>query len=310
MNTTQLECFVSLAKTLNYVKTADQLGLTQPAVSKQIQALEQELGARLFDRSTRSVTLSQVGQQFFPEASTMLTTYYHSKEWISNFSLSQKHSLRIGYSDPHTIRFISYILQQLLTDYPNLTPNLTYDQTDANLSRLVLGQLDLVMGMRDARFSDDTIVFRKLHEDSFVCIVSKNHPLLQELTPNQDGTYSVTSDQLWNHRQIITIPPYLLKNYFSRGHHIVPVNDNQDNCICINTNEAYGLVLSGLGYAFIPEHLIMEHPELVFLKWTESPHSGFGIYYRKEANDNKSSALTHFLKLSKEYYQHSDNDIL
>ncbi len=81
MNTTQLECFVSLANTLNYVKTADQLGLTQPAVSKQIKSLENELGTRLFDRTTRFVSLTQVGQQFLPEASNILNTYYHSKEW-------------------------------------------------------------------------------------------------------------------------------------------------------------------------------------------------------------------------------------
>ena len=43
MTTSQLECFISLAGTLNYMKTAEQLGLTQPAVSKQIQSLEKPL---------------------------------------------------------------------------------------------------------------------------------------------------------------------------------------------------------------------------------------------------------------------------
>ena len=47
MNTAQLECFVSLAGTLNFVRTAEEIGLTQPAVSKQIKALEDELGVRL-----------------------------------------------------------------------------------------------------------------------------------------------------------------------------------------------------------------------------------------------------------------------
>ena len=48
MNTSQLECFISLAGTLNYMKTSEQLGLTQPAVTKQIQSLETELGCKLF----------------------------------------------------------------------------------------------------------------------------------------------------------------------------------------------------------------------------------------------------------------------
>ena len=189
MNTTQLECFVSLANTLNYVKTADQLGLTQPAVSKQIKSLEGELGSRLFDRTTRSVALSQVGSQFLPEATNMLNSYYHSKEWISNFNTAKKHMLRIGYSDPHCINFISIILKNLLKDTSNIPPELTYDQTDANLRRLSLGQLDIVLGMRDARFSDDNIIFHRLHEDSFICVVPKGHPLLKELSYDKDGKY-------------------------------------------------------------------------------------------------------------------------
>ena len=49
MNTQQLECFTTLAKTLNYAKTAEQLSMSQPAVSRQIQSLETELGAQLFN---------------------------------------------------------------------------------------------------------------------------------------------------------------------------------------------------------------------------------------------------------------------
>ena len=66
MNTQQLECFTTLAKTLNYAKTAEQLSMSQPAVSRQIQSLETELGAQLFNRTTRSVSLTQVGFQFLP----------------------------------------------------------------------------------------------------------------------------------------------------------------------------------------------------------------------------------------------------
>ena len=294
MNTTQLECFVSLANTLNYVKTADQLGLTQPAVSKQIKSLENELGTRLFDRTTRFVSLTQVGQQFLPEASNILNTYYHSKEWISNFNVSSKHSLRIGYSDPHSMNMLSKILKKLLPDFPNLIIEMTSDQTDANLRRLINGQVDIVMGMRDARFSDDNVIFKKLHEDYFVCVVSKEHPLIKEL----NDVEMISTEQLWNYRQVISIPPYLMKNYFSRAHRILPVNDDLDNSICTNINEAYALVLSGFGYSFVPEHLVMEHPELVFLKWKESPHSAFGLYYRKDAVGEKTSALRKFIDIS------------
>lgn len=303
MNTTQLECFLSLAKTLNYVKTAEQLNLTQPAVSKQIKSLETELGVRLFDRTTRSVTLTQVGQQFLSDASNMISTYYRSKEWISNMNHHSRVSLKIGYSDPHCINIISKILEELLSHFSNLTPNLVYDQTDANLSQLSLGQIDMVMGMKDAHFSDDNIIFQPLHKDSFICVVRKDHPIIKKLSKDKDEMFEVDSQTLYDYRQIISIPPYLMKNYFSRGHKIVPVNENLDNTICINTNEAYGLTLSGFGYSLIPEHLIMNHPDLEFIKWTDSPSADFGIYYKKSEKNNKYSSLMEYIKISKNIYK-------
>ncbi|MBR1741046.1 MAG: LysR family transcriptional regulator [Lachnospiraceae bacterium] len=308
MNTTQLECFISLSSTLNYMKSSEQLGLSQPAVTKQIKSLENELGARLFDRTTRSVSLTQIGRKFLPEATEMLNAYYRTKDWISGFHQTSLHSLRIGYSDPHCMNITSKILKELLPSFPSLHPSLIYDQTDANLSRLTSGQLDLILGMRDARFSDENIIFKKLHEDYFVCVVSKSHPILEKINFYESDAPAekkpeVTSGLLWNYRQVINLPPYLMKNYFSRGHRIVPVNDELDNIICINTNEAYPLVISGFGYSLIPEHLLMPHPDLVFLKWKESPHSAFGIYYRKEAAKDKASALAHFVKTAKALYE-------
>ena len=61
MNTQQLECFIQVAENLNFARAARNLHITQPAVSRQIHALESELGARLFDRTTRTVSLTPIG---------------------------------------------------------------------------------------------------------------------------------------------------------------------------------------------------------------------------------------------------------
>lgn len=304
MNTTQLECFTTLASTLNYVKTADELGLTQPAVSRQIQSLEQELGSRLFERTTRSVSLTQVGVQFLPEARSMLNTYYRSIEWISSFHKKARHSLRIGYSDTHAVRLISEFLKPLLKIQDNLTPDLICDQTDANLRRMTKGELDVLVGMRDARFSDDSIGFHPIHEDYFNCVVTIDHPLAVSCA--EKGSLTVTSQDIWEYRQIIDIPPYLLKNYFSRGHHIVPVNDSLDNIVCASASEAYALVLAGAGFALIPDHLIMKHPDLKFLKWEESPHAPFGIYSKNAAYRDKTSTVRSFINNASLYFDSFD----
>lgn len=293
-----LECFVSLASTLNYTKTAEQVCLTQPAVTKQIQSLEDELGNRLFVRTTRSVSLSRVGAQFLPEATNMLNAYYHAKEWMSNFHNQVHRVLKIGYSDPLATLIIGETLEYM--HRRDLNPSLVYAQTDTNLSQLAQGQVDVLIGMKDVKFTSDSIGFKKLIRDQFYCLLRKDHPLAAIHTKSGDRV--VHSDELWSYRQIVEIPPYLMRNYFSRGAYIVQVNENLDNVLCSNVSEAYGLVLAGLGFAFVPGHLVMPHPDICILPWAESSSAPFGVYYRSQDLKDRDSLTHAFLKAS-EYWR-------
>lgn len=302
MNTSQLECFVTLARTLNFVKTADLLGLTQPAVSKQIRAIETELGATLFHRTSRSVALTSVGEQFLPEATDMLNIFNRSKDWIRSYTGENRNPLRIGYSDPLVMQLISVLLGNYLRRWPDsvITPEFISDQTDANLSRLQKGQLDCVLAMMDASFDDAEVFFSRLQNCGFLCGVSKLHPLAAPYLADPSHKREISTDDFWPYRQIIAIPPYLLRKYFSRGRQLLPVNDDVDNIFCSNINEAYALILSGIGYSMIPEYLNVGHPEVLYLKWIESGHAPFGIYYRKP--ESKSSPLARFVRETKEYF--------
>lgn len=294
MNTTQLECFVSLASTLNFAKTAEQVYLTQPAVTKEIQSLETELSAKLFVRTTRSVSLTEVGRQFLPEANSILNSYYHAKDWIASFHSKNKNTLRIGYMDSHQLPFINQVLTKIKDKFENLIPAFTVDQTDTNLNRLLHGQTDLVIGIKDSRFSDDSIDFKTLHMDGFVLAFSKNHPLVK-IAKKQKLT-EISQEMIWDYPQVVQIPPYLLKNVFSKGSHIIPVNDKLNNILCSFASEVYALVKAGFGFAFVPDYLAIPDPDLIFYPFKETHHAPFGIYYRKESLQAKDSAVSQFLQ--------------
>ena len=68
MNTEQLRYFVSVARYRNFTETAREFYVTQPAVTHQISALEREVGARLFLRTTRNVSLTRAGELFLEDA--------------------------------------------------------------------------------------------------------------------------------------------------------------------------------------------------------------------------------------------------
>ena len=79
MNTTQLECFLAVADNLNFSRAAEQLRLTQPAVSHQINSLEDELGVKLFNRTSKSVRLTQAGYLYTQYAGEILRLFNVSK---------------------------------------------------------------------------------------------------------------------------------------------------------------------------------------------------------------------------------------
>ena len=72
VNTTQLECFMEVANFLNFSRAAERLQITQPAVSHQISSLEDELGTKLFFRTSKSVRLTQAGHLFTQYANEIL----------------------------------------------------------------------------------------------------------------------------------------------------------------------------------------------------------------------------------------------
>ena len=95
MNIEYLRAFTKLAISNNYTKTAADLFISQPALTKQIKSLEQQLGVELFERTSRSVALSPMGREFLPYAQRILAEYdaainhiadYHSKS-INQISL-------------------------------------------------------------------------------------------------------------------------------------------------------------------------------------------------------------------------------
>ena len=96
MNTTQLECFVTVANFLNFSRAAEHLRITQPAVSHQINTLEDELGVKLFHRTSKSVRLTQEGYMFTQSAGEILKISEFSKARLKEMSQITQKRLIIG----------------------------------------------------------------------------------------------------------------------------------------------------------------------------------------------------------------------
>ena len=105
MNTEQLRYFVSVARYRNFTETAREFYVTQPAVTHQISALEREVGARLFLRTTRNVSLTRAGELFLEDAKRILDQEERALGRLRQLESSGCWELRIGYLSPPPATF-------------------------------------------------------------------------------------------------------------------------------------------------------------------------------------------------------------
>lgn len=104
----ELECFIAVAEELSFTRAAQRLRLAQPPLSRHVRALEEKLGAALFDRTRKKVTLTAVGAHFYEETRTVLPQLLHAGESARRFASGAAARLRLG--------FVSAVLSPELMD--------------------------------------------------------------------------------------------------------------------------------------------------------------------------------------------------
>ena len=123
MNTSQLQNFISIAQTLNYSETAKSAYISQPALTKQINKLESELGVKLFERSRHGVSLTYAGEEFYKFAVDILDGVRQAENRMNSISAGQTGFLKI--SSVYSMEtLISEVMARYHARYPEILLNL------------------------------------------------------------------------------------------------------------------------------------------------------------------------------------------
>ena len=148
MNTMQLKCFMAVAESLSFAAAAHQLSVTQPAVTQQIRALEDELGAKLFERTTRSVKLTPAGLTFLADARGMLTIYERSLGRFAHAEKLEFLPFSIGAQSHCELLALTEALHTLKSSVPTLLPSFQIFPFPYLADRLREGAIDAVIALR------------------------------------------------------------------------------------------------------------------------------------------------------------------
>lgn len=145
MNNKQLQYAIELSKTLNFSLVAEKLGISQPALSKQISSLERELGVKLFKRGKNPMALSPAGEYFFQEAQNLLYREKQLYRSMEDFKSGKRGNLVIGISPFRSLYLLPNLCKKIKEKYPDIKIVLQEDSSDQLRKKAAEGKYDFAI---------------------------------------------------------------------------------------------------------------------------------------------------------------------
>ncbi|THF54885.1 LysR substrate-binding domain-containing protein [Pseudothauera rhizosphaerae] len=249
MELRHLRYFVAVAETLSFTRAAERLHMGQPPLSMQIRDLEEEVGARLFERTRRKVELTEAGRRFLDHARAILARAGHAAEDARRAAAGEVGELRVGFTSslPYS-EMLPDLLSAFRRRHPEVRLQLRELFTAVQFRALAEGELDVGLVRVGADATPPGIALRELGRDPLRLVMRADHRLAQR---------EVVSFAELAEEEFITFPPGAgtglpdMLQSLARAAGFVPR-------IVQTAREAttqIGLVAAGLGLALLPAPL-------------------------------------------------------
>jgi len=241
MSDRRLQVFHTVAKTLSFTKAAKLLHMTQPAVTFQVQQLEEHFNTRLFNRVHHRISLTEAGKNVYEYADKIFTIYARMENRIRDMTNEPLHALTLGTSK----MVAEYMLPPLLKNIKRLFPNAAIQIQVANTNEIVsmveYNEIDL--GVVEAPVTNKKLVAELWYMDRLVLVVPPGHDL--------SGKNSVMATDLTAYPYIIRREGLgIIRNYLKSRDLDV---DNLDIATELDSFEAVkGAIEAGMGISLLP----------------------------------------------------------
>ncbi|MBY6188223.1 LysR family transcriptional regulator [Marinobacter hydrocarbonoclasticus] len=272
MDLKALECFLILSRTLNFTRTAEQLHLTQPTVSKIVQKLEHRLGQPLVRRNPQGLTLTEAGQQLALTAARMLEQWQQLEGQFDALASLQRGSLKLGIC-PMVSPLAAPLLSVYRQRHPGITLDLYEDGGYGCEKALLADRLEIsftaLPTTLSGEFSSQSLARYPLR----ICLPS-SHPLAKRT--------QLDWADLADHPVILYNEDFALAQWLTRLSQRAGVELN----VALRSAQwdfIGAMVESGLGLAILPQPICDRLPQdtLVFLPMTTPLNWEIGLIWRQ-----------------------------
>lgn len=286
MDTATLHAFVEVARCGSFSIAAQNLFITQSAVSKRIAQLESQLNTRLFDRIGRSVTLTEAGETLMPQAEQILTQFEDARRSLNNLSGEVTGRLSLAASHHISLHRLPETLRAFVRRYPEVEMDLRFYESEVAYEAVVHGDIELALITLSPQ-SDSRLVSQTVWDDRLHYCIAADHPLAQ--------LPSVNFDQLNAYPAIL--PPATTFTYQIVQQQLQSLGLEPNLGISTNYLDTIRMMVrSGLGWSLLPETMLDE--QLVRLNTGSKPVErplGY-IYHRERTLSNAARELLRMLK--------------
>ena len=287
MDIHSLQAFIEVARRESFSKASETLFITQPAISKRIAALEDDLDTKLFNRISRKVTLTDAGKKLLPKAKELVNELNDMRRYATSLSDEIKGDLLIGSSHHVSMHRLPPILKRYSQEYSDVHLDMTFGESDIMCKLVERGEIELAIVTLPSTLPD-SLKSEVLWIDSLHLVVGPGHPFLEQATVSlkQLSTYPcvLTSDTTETYHVIN-------RHMLSAGLelNVQMINNNLDTLKM--------LVGAGLGWTLIPKTLLDDSvQEIVLDKQNIVFERELGVVvHRKRSLSNAAKAMQKML---------------
>ncbi|QQD16774.1 LysR family transcriptional regulator [Spongiibacter nanhainus] len=246
MDTQSLNAFLAVADAGSFSQAAEQLHLTQPAVSKRIAALERQLNCRLFDRIGRHVNLTEAGAALLPRAKRILLDIDEAQRSIDDLRGDVAGRLSMGISHHIGLHRLPPVLREFTRRHPGVQLDIDFMDSERAHDRILHGEMDLAV-ITLAPSKEEQLKSIAIWDDPLMVAVARDHPLADR------GTVTATMLSRYT-----ALPPGL--NTYT-GQIIKQLFDEQGLAMNVGMSTNYletikVMVSIGLGWSILPLTLL------------------------------------------------------
>ena len=248
MEFSQLKAFISVAQNCSFSITANELHLTQPAISKRISTLEEQLDCILFDRIGHHIQLTQAGELLLPRAIKILQDVEDCKREIHSLDDAVSGKLTLASSHHIGLHRLPEVLKNYAKRYQDVELDFQFLESEQACEAVRVGKIELAVITLPLE-TDEKLLTVELWNDPLICMVNKEHPMctLADVTLGQLASYPMLLPERDTFTRQIIERPFI------------------DNKLKLNarmtTNELESLrmmVEIGLGWSILPKSMLRE----------------------------------------------------